>query len=401
MTNPDSNTNEKIILDSSSISIKGIKFRVILTNYRIAIINASTQKQNDITLPEVQKVNAESGLIGDPTIFLSILSKSGENKKMIFNFSPDQENERNQWITEINKLIMFDEKNFPNGIVGAPVNSGVPDQQSDTFFCSRCGNKVIDGSLFCNHCGVKIIPPVQPSVNYNNDKKLKFAEESTKISTEKITLLSRKTQYADINNSYVKPKESRNTPINIETIRNKFNFSLPTGSNQKTSIASLCCGGLILLIVISAIFSSLTNGSTSSNTDTHSLTDSKSSKVSPTTIKFVEPGEVLGTYLFAYQHVGSTFPVKIPANMLYDYLSKNATSTISKDEVGIVVSSMRSKWTIFDYKVGETKKQGKYATVTVDIIWQSNDGIQISRTEQIPFVFEDNKWKLDKFFYSM
>ena len=86
MTNPNSDSDERIILDSSSISIKGIKFRVILTNYRIALFNASTQKQNDITLPEVQKVNPESGLIGDPTILLSILSKSGENKKMIFTF---------------------------------------------------------------------------------------------------------------------------------------------------------------------------------------------------------------------------------------------------------------------------------------------------------------------------
>ncbi|MFA4859894.1 zinc ribbon domain-containing protein [Methanoregula sp.] len=401
MTNPNSDTDEQIILDSSSISIKGVQFRVILTNYRIALYNSSTQKQNDITLSEVQKVKAESGLVGDPTILLFILSQSGENKKMIFNFSPDHENERNQWITEINNLIQSNSKIPSNGIIGSPVNSDVIDQQSDTFFCSRCGNRVIDGSSFCNRCGTKISPPAQPIVNYQNNGKGKYAEESSKISTEKITLPARKTQYADTNIPYTKTKESRNIPLNNEQVGKKFNFTLPTISNQKPSVAALCCGGIILLIVISAIFSSITHGSTSSTTNSNSLTNSASSEVSSTTAKSGEPGEALSTYLFAYQHVGSTFPVKISADSLYDYLSKNATSTMSKQEVGIVVSSVRSEWTIFDYKIGETKKQGKYATVTVDIIWQSKNGIQISRTEQIPLVFEDNKWKLDKFFYSM
>ncbi|MFA5331522.1 MAG: zinc ribbon domain-containing protein [Methanoregula sp.] len=401
MTNPNSDTDEQIILDSSSISIKGVQFRVILTNYRIALYNSSTQKQNDITLSEVQKVKAEYGLVGDPTILLFILSQSGENKKMIFNFSPNQENERNQWVTEINKLLVFNDPKSSNFIAGSAVNAYASDQQSDTFFCSRCGNKVTDGSSFCNRCGTKISPPAQQIVNYQNDVKVKSAGESSKISTEKITLPARKTQYADPNIPYIKPKESRNISLNNEPVAKKFNFSLPTISKQKPSIAALCCGGIILLIVISAIFSAITHGSTSSSTNSNTLTGSASSAVSSTTAKSGEPGEALSTYLFAYQHVGSTFPVKISADSLYDYLSKNATSTMSKQEVGIVVSAVRSEWTIFDYKIGETKKQGKYATVTVDIIWQSKAGIQISRTEEIPLVFEDNKWKLDKFFYSM
>jgi len=402
MTNPNPDTDEQIILDSSSISIKGVKFRVILTNYRIALYNSSTQKQNDITLTEVQNVKAESGLVGDPTILLFILSQSGENKKMIFNFSPDHENERNQWITEINNLILSNSKIPSNGIVISPVNSDVINQQSDPFFCSRCGNKVTDGSSFCNRCGTKIIPPVQPIENYQNVEKVKYAKESSKISTEKITLPSRKTQYADTNIPYVKPKESRNVTLNNEPIGKKFNFTLPTISNQKPTIAALCCGGIILLIVISAVFSSITQGSTSSTTNPNPSADSKSSVVSSTTtVKLDEPGTVLNTYILLYKNVGSTFPVKVSASSLYDYLSKNAASTMSKEEVGIVISSVKSEWTIFDYKIGETKKQGNSATVTVDIIWQSKDGTQISRTEQIPFVFEDSKWKLDKFFYSM
>ena len=232
----------------------------------------------------------------------------------------------------------------------------------------------------------KISPPApQPIVNYQNDGKVKYAGESSKISTEKITLPARKTQYADANIPYIKPKESRNISLNNEPVAKKFNFTLPTISNQKPSIAALCCGGIILLVVISAIFSSITHGSTPSTTNSNSLTSSASSAVSSTTAKSGEPGEALSTYLFAYQHVGSTFPVKISADSLYDYLSKNATSTMSKQEVGIVVSSVRSEWTIFDYKIGETKKQGKYATVTVDIIWQSKTGIQIIVLTKYPW----------------
>jgi len=285
MTNPDSDTDEQIILDSSSISIKGVQFRVILTNYRIALYNSSTQKQNDITLTEVQKVKAESGLVGDPTILLFILSQSGENKKMIFNFSPNQENERNQWITEINKLLAFNDQKSSNFIAESPVNSYVTDQQSDTFFCSRCGNKVIDGSSFCNRCGTKIIPPVQPIVNYQNDEKVKYAKESSKISTEKITLPARKTQYADTNIPYVKPKESRNISLNNEPVGKKFNFTLPTMSNQKSSIAALCCGGIILLIVISAIFSAI--GSNSSNHSSASQTSTTGSYSQSTTTRAI------------------------------------------------------------------------------------------------------------------
>ena len=123
--------------------------------------------------------------------------------------------------------------------------------------------------------------------------------------------------------------------------------------------------------------------------------------VSSTTVKPSEPDEVLDLYLFTYQNVGATFPVKITGIMLYDYLSKNVTSTTSKEQVGIVVSSVRTQWRIFDYTIGKTEKREKYATVTADIIWQTPSGIQVSRTKQISFVFEDNKWKLDEFFYSM
>jgi hypothetical protein len=285
MTNPNSDTDEQIILDSSSISIKGVKFRVILTNYRIALYNFSTQKQNDITLTEVQKVKAESGLVGDPTILLFIISQSGENKKMIFNFSSNQENERDQWVTEINNLILSNSGIPSNGIAGYPVNSYVSDQQSDTFFCSKCGNKVTDGSSFCNRCGTKISPPAQPMVNYQNDGKVKYAGESSKISTEKITLPARKTQYADANIPYIKSKESRNISLNNEPVAKKFNFTLPTISNQKPSIAALCCGGIILLIVISAIFSAI--GSNSSNHSSASPTSTANSYSQSTTTRAI------------------------------------------------------------------------------------------------------------------
>ncbi len=384
MKNLNSDINEQIILESSSISIKGIKYRVLLTNYRIALYDAPTKKQNDIALSDVQKVKAESSLNGDPTLILFILSQSGENKKMIFNFFPDGENERNQWITEISKLIKFHDNEHP-----------------DTFFCSKCGNQVIDGSLFCNRCGSKIIQPEMVSSSSNEIEQSNHKTTQSKMSTEKITLPSRNVQYTDTNTPYIRPKESKNLHSNNEPILKKLSLSLPTIPTQIKNIPALCCGGLILLIIISAIFSSIMHGSTSSATNTDLSTKSTSSVVSSTTTaKTSDPKDALSTYLFAYQHVGSTFPVKITASSLYNYLSKNATSTTTKDDVGIVVSAIKTRWDIYDYTIGNTQKMGNRAVVTVDITWQSREGIQISRTEQIPLVFEDNEWKLDKFFYS-
>jgi hypothetical protein len=61
---------------------------------------------------------------------------------------------------------------------------------------------------------------------------------------------------------------------------------------------------------------------------------------------------------------------------------------------------MKTRWNIYDYSVTQTKTDGDRATVTVEITWQSNQGIQITRTEILPLVYEDGKWKLDEFFYS-
>jgi len=257
MTNPDSYSDEHIILDSSSISIKGIQFRVILTNYRISLYNSSTQKQNDIVLSEVQKVKAESGLIGDPTLLLFILSQSGENKKMIFNFSPDHENERNRWITEINNLILANSK-IPSKVVDvSTVNSDVINQQSDPFFCSRCGNKVTADSAFCNRCGTKTSPPAKPIANYQNTGNGKYAGESAKISTEKITLPQRKTHNIEVKKTH----DFANDPY-IPPVINAQQKSLGGGPEfNSTNVGALCCGLIILLVIVSSVFSSFGSNS--------------------------------------------------------------------------------------------------------------------------------------------
>ena len=409
MAQHDNYSNEHTILDSSIISIKGINFRVILTNSRVILINALTQKQNDIYLSELQRIKSESGLNGEPTILLFIHSPTGESKRMIFTFPPGNELERTQWFTAIDEMLrasqLMDSRNtnISNG------NSRANVQQPDSFFCSKCGKKVISGSLFCNHCGAKIPSPVQDIKNINYERTAATADKPLNINDGKITLPSRKTGYSNVDTPYIKSKKFETTPNYKEPITNKFRFALPNISlnaktGDKSNVAVLCCGGFILLIIISAIFSAFTNNTSSSNTYTSISPDTTTERINvpAETTKIVnEPEEVVDTYLFTYQNVGATFPVKIPANAVYEYLSENVTSKHSKDEVGIVVSSFRSQWRIFDYQIVNTEKKGNKATVTVDIIWQTNSGVQITQTAKIPLVFEDNEWKLDEFFYSM
>jgi len=370
------------ILDSSNVSIKGSSYRVVLTNRRLILVEATSQITRSVGLSDIQKIKPESSLNGDPSILLFIRSPSGESKRIVFSFIPtasnNRQSERNQWMTEL--------KNY--------IASFSPQVTHESTFCSNCGNSVVSGSIFCNHCGSRIIPPAQPFTPFQNNGSQVNNNQSPRISTEKIPLSPRNTQQRDVNTPYSSPKDSYNYSLPNSTPRKRFHFSLPSLSSSKlpadkSKIIGLCCGGVIVLVIISAIFSSMTHGSTAT---TSSLTQ--------TTTTIEEPADAVTTYLFAFQKAGATYPVKIPASSLYDYLSNNVTSKTTKDVVGVTVSGVKTQWNIYDYSIEQTQKDGNRATVTVEIIWQSNTGIQLTRTETIPLVYEDNKWKLDEFLYS-
>jgi len=383
MTSTTPRNNEYSLIDSSDVSIKGNTYRIVLTNQRLILIENANQISRNVNLSDIQKIKPECNLNGDPSILLFIRSPSCENKRMVLSFIPrgsdNRQNERNQWVAALENSIV-------------PISAVTPQEQNVSVYCSNCGRPIDSGSLFCNYCGTKIVSPSNPDPTYQNNRGVNL--QSQKVSTEKISLPPRKTQQKDVNIPYSQPKEAYDYSQPNNTPRKRFHFSFPSLSSSKlpsdkSKIVGLCCGGVILLIIISAIFSTITHGATSTT-----------SSLQSTTTPSEEPADAVTTYLFAFQKAGATSPVKLPASSLYNYLSSNVTAKTTKEEVGVVVSAMKTRWNIYDYSVTQTKTDGDRATVTVEITWQSNQGIQITRTETLPLVYEDGKWKLDEFFYS-
>jgi len=179
--------------------------------------------QKEIPLVTIKDIEPGENAIRDQTITLSILAKSGETRQMILTFSRqtggNRIRERNEWVRSLkeNTSSSIDQvirKVIPGAgpvvkkpepavpprleVISPPVSKKVPpaakppikkvvessppvkkiiESRPDTApplaskevysapapgfgtYCSRCGNRVPEGSGFCNRCGSQIVVP--------------------------------------------------------------------------------------------------------------------------------------------------------------------------------------------------------------------------------------------------
>jgi len=206
MDDPVLGSGESVLARAEAVHVKSISFEAVLTNRRIILVDRikNILPPKEIPLATLKDVKPDENAIRDQIITLTILTKTGDPRQMVLTFSREgggnRKKERDEWIRLIrdNLAPSFEEvirKVFP-GIEPVPVGaeaketpkmeiadslSGpVPPSGEDAMgppfpaelakhfipgtYCTRCGNRVPEGSEFCNYCGTKIISPGEAAV---------------------------------------------------------------------------------------------------------------------------------------------------------------------------------------------------------------------------------------------
>ena len=220
MGDPELRSDESVILRTDGIFVKSIPFEGILTNKRIILVDRAKNllPNKEIPLVTIKDVGAGENAIRDQIITLSVLSRSGETRQMILTFSRqtggNRIRERDAWARALKENITStfeqvirkvvpgretvkkpDPVVRPRVQVSPPVSSPGPRPIKPTAkketerhppvkimettpvqsspgmkgseapvsgfgtYCSRCGNRVPEGSVFCNRCGSPIVAP--------------------------------------------------------------------------------------------------------------------------------------------------------------------------------------------------------------------------------------------------
>ncbi len=221
MGDPELRSDETVLVRTQGVYVKSIPFEGILTNKRIILIDRAKNllPPKEIPLATIKDVEGGENAIRDPVVTVTVITRSGETRQMVLTFTRtaggNRSKERDEWVKTlkdnvsssfeqvIRKVIpgldkpMRRPESQPSPrieVTEAPVQPApprpLPKKKADTVhpikkiidnvpsatpesaqgpvatapvlgtFCSRCGNKVPEGSVFCNRCGSSIIPPV-------------------------------------------------------------------------------------------------------------------------------------------------------------------------------------------------------------------------------------------------
>ena len=203
MDDPELGSDEKVLARAPAVHVKSISFEAVLTSKRIILVDRikNLLPPKEIPLATLKDVEPGENAIREQVITLTILTKTGDTRQMVLTFSREgggnRKKERDEWIQlirdhltpsleEVIRKVIPGIEPAPKTaehaaapmieIIGSPVvpvsSSGEeagealpapatePAKQfvSGTY-CTRCGNRVPDGSEFCNSCGMKIIAP--------------------------------------------------------------------------------------------------------------------------------------------------------------------------------------------------------------------------------------------------
>jgi len=234
MSDPELRSDESVILRTQGIFVKSIPFEGTLTNKRIILVDRAKNllPQKEIPLVTIKDVEAGENAIRDQIITLSVVAKSGEMRQMILTFSRqtggNRIRERDAWAkalkenvsssfeqvirkvipgrgpsprkqertvsprieiispesqkaipgmkittkkeTEVPPTVKISETTRPPApSPGEVKGSDMPVSGLGTY-CSRCGNRVPEGSGFCNRCGSPIVVPGSRTAFARNEK---------------------------------------------------------------------------------------------------------------------------------------------------------------------------------------------------------------------------------------
>jgi len=244
MGDPELRSDETVILRTQGIFVKSIPFEGILTNKRIILLDKAKNllPQKEIPLVTIKDLEVGENAIRDQIITLSVVAKSGEVRQMILTFSRqtggNRIRERDAWAKALKENIsssfeqvirkvipgrgpapnkaertvpprievISSESEKPSPVkktsleketklrpvlkisesTKTPSLSPSPKKASDVSasgfgtYCSRCGNRVPEGSGFCNRCGTPIVIPVTTAVRKDKEPQLSKSETAVR-----------------------------------------------------------------------------------------------------------------------------------------------------------------------------------------------------------------------------
>jgi hypothetical protein len=214
MDDPELLSDETVLVRTPNIFVKSIPFDGILTDKRIILIDRAKNllPSKEIPLNIIKDPQPGENAIRDLTITLSVLAKNNVTRQVILTFSriagENRLSERDEWVRQIRdhgpstfgqvirkaipglepapkkkegasspKIEIVGSQVVPPRPVKTDTEGAIPGnkrpessrpvlpaltvtpQLSLGTFCTRCGNRVPDGSAFCNKCGNKIAMP--------------------------------------------------------------------------------------------------------------------------------------------------------------------------------------------------------------------------------------------------
>ncbi len=195
MSDPELRSDETVLVRTPGVYVKSIPFEGIITNKRILLIDRAKNllPPKEIPLVTIKDIDGGENAIRDPVVTVTVITRTGETRQMILTFARtaggNRSKERDEWVKTlkenvsssfeqvINKgtqpiaahhlpkkeaeMIHPVKRIIENAPSRAPVPAREPAPPAPGFgvFCTRCGNKVPEGSGFCNRCGSAIIQP--------------------------------------------------------------------------------------------------------------------------------------------------------------------------------------------------------------------------------------------------
>lgn len=212
MGDPELQGDEKILVRTQGIHVKSISFEAILTSKRIILVDRikNILPPKEILLATVRSVDTGENAIGDLTITLGVVTRTGGTRQMVLTFPREGGGaflkERDVWARQIRSHLTpsFEQviRKVMPGIEARAVKQSMVQQKADAThsaapkvkkiveipreplqesgpvpevpeplpaeeeilgtYCTQCGTKVPEGSGFCNKCGTRIIAPGEP-----------------------------------------------------------------------------------------------------------------------------------------------------------------------------------------------------------------------------------------------
>ncbi|GAB6285415.1 MAG: hypothetical protein STSR0009_16160 [Methanoregula sp.] len=213
-------SDEIVLVRTQGVYVKSIPFEGILTDRRIILVDRAKNllPPKEIPLSTIIDVQPGENVIRDQILTLSVVAKNGVTRQVILTFSRqtggNRIKDRDEWVHHIREHILHaavsashtpandqepvSTEHRPSPKIEVVRQPGTPHiiqkRSTDTIppvkriienpptvptqpaptpveppvfaygtFCSRCGNRVPEGSEFCNRCGSKIILPAPPA----------------------------------------------------------------------------------------------------------------------------------------------------------------------------------------------------------------------------------------------